>query len=156
LAKLIGAHNQRNGIIHVLKMAAKEDDRSFDLVRALGSGLKISGKVLSDIAPDLFNEVKDRAARVAADSSKSTQLRAEAVEVLAFADYAAAERALTPLLRTNAAAEVQSAAIRTLAQFREPDLAGTLLSTWTQLSARARDDAFNTLHHAREMDHAPA
>jgi putative membrane-bound dehydrogenase-like protein len=145
LAKLIGAHNQRDGIIHVLKMAGKEDDRSFALVRALGDGLRASGKSLHESGGDTFREVAERAARVAADARQTTGLRREAIEVLAFADYAAAETALTPLLRTNTAAEVQSAAIRTLAQFRERDLASTLLPGWTELSPRARNEAFNAL-----------
>ena len=145
LAKLIGALNQRTGIVHVLKMAGKGDDRSFALVRALGSGLRASGKTLHEPGGDIFGEVADRAAQVAADATHNPTLRVEAIEVLAFADYAAAATALTPLLRTNTAPEVQGAAIRTLAQFRERDLAGTLLPFWTQLPARARNDAFNAL-----------
>lgn len=145
LAKLIGAHNQRNGIIHALKMVGKEDDRSFALVRALGSGLKASDHSLRDIGGDTFAEVQNRAARVAGDTKRKASARVDAIEVLAFGDHASAETALLPLLRTNSATEVQSAAIRALAQFRERDLAATLLPVWAELTDRTRSDAFNAL-----------
>jgi len=143
LAQIIGALGQQQGIARVLKVSATHT--GFSLARALGNGLRASGKSLSDVAPDLFREVKDRAVRVASDSNQEIKRRVEAIELLAHADYAAAETALTPLLRTNTTPEVQGAAIRTLAQFRERDLAGMLLPFWTQLPARARNDAFNAL-----------
>jgi len=143
LPQIIGALGQQQGIASVLKVSATHT--GFSLAHALGNGLRTSGKSLSEIAPDLFREVKDRAVRVASDSNQETKRRIEAIELLAHADYAAAETALAPLLRTNTAAEVQTAAIRTMAQFREQDVAGTLLPIWKQMPARARNDAFNAL-----------
>lgn len=145
IANLIGAHNQRRGIAQVLKIAGEGDDRSFALVRALGNGLKASGNSLSKTAPDLFTEVKDRAVRVACDSGQATKLRIEAIEALAFADYDSTAAAVLPLLKTNSPVELQTAAIRTLAQFRERDLAAALLPLWTNMSDRVRAEAFGVL-----------
>ncbi len=147
LVKLIGAHNQRAGIVSVMKSLGIEgrDHQSFVLLRALGSGFQTSGKTFREFGSDNFNEVQERAAQVAADPARNSTLRIEAIEVLAFGEYASAARALLPLLKTESPVELQMAAIRTLAQFREQDLAGPLLSIWAQMPARARNTSFNAL-----------
>ena len=147
LVKLIGAHNQRNGIVAVIKSLGIEgrDHESFVLVRALGSGLQISGKTIREFSSDNFNEVQERAAQVAADPAHNSTLRIEAIEVLAFGDYDSAVGALLSLLKTESPVELQTAAIRTLAQFRERDLAAALLPLWAKMPDRVRAEAFGVL-----------
>jgi putative membrane-bound dehydrogenase-like protein len=147
VVKLIGAHNQRAGIVSVIKSLGIQgrDHESFVLLRALGSGFQTSGKTFREFGSDNFNEVQERAAQVAADPARNSTLRIEAIEVLAFGEYDSAARALLPLLKTESPVELQTAAIRTLAQFREQDLAGTLLPIWMQMPARTRNGAFNAL-----------
>lgn len=143
LAQIIGAHGQKQGIAGVLQAATGQG--GFALARALGNGLQSSGKRLSEVEPDSFRRIEERAARVAADASQERKLRLEAIELLTHADYRSAAKALLPLLQTNAAVKIHMAALRTLGRFRDHDLAAALLPLWPEMPGRTRSEAVAVL-----------
>lgn len=144
LAKMIGAYRHRDGIISVLK-SSKPDARSFALIRGLGDGLRTSGTTFSELSGDTVDEVMQHAAAVASDSSQPQKTRVEAVEVLAYADYKTLTAVAVSLLQANAPAELQSAAVRSLAQFRNEDVPAAVLPLWPKLPPKVRSEIITAL-----------
>jgi putative heme-binding domain-containing protein len=115
-------------------------------LRALGDGLRRAGSSIeqADTGHKLAT-VFTRASATAADPKMATADRLEAVELLEVASYAQSSEALTACLAPKQPAEVQVAAIKTLAHTARPEVTATLLRSWPYYDANARNAALGAL-----------
>jgi putative heme-binding domain-containing protein len=115
-------------------------------LRALGEGLRRAGSSIeqADTGRKLA-AVFTRAASTSADTKAASLARLEAIEILGVASFAQSREALVACLAPGQPAEVQVAAIKTLAQHTGPEVTPTLLRGWPQYSAPAKQAALAAL-----------
>lgn len=115
-------------------------------LRALGDGLRRSGTTITaaDTSGKL-STVFTRAATAAADVKASVAARLAAVALLDVAPYDAASSALIACLAAGQPPELQTAALKTLAQHPLPAVTATLIEHWRDYSPAAREAALAAL-----------
>jgi putative heme-binding domain-containing protein len=86
-----------------------------------------------------------RAAATAADVKATEAARLEATELLGVSTYAQAREALAAALAPAQPETLQVAAIRTLAQYSQPEVAATLVRSWPHYTPKAKDAALSAL-----------
>jgi putative heme-binding domain-containing protein len=96
-------------------------------------------------AESLTHELTADAAAKAADAKLSATQRADAVALLQLGQFADYEQTFTTLLEPTQPAEVQAAALDTLATFDSPAVATLLIARWPALSPRLRVRAADVL-----------
>jgi putative heme-binding domain-containing protein len=115
-------------------------------LRALGEGLKRAGTSIDKAdAQQKLAAVFTRAAATAADGKAAAAARLEAIEVLGVASFAQSREALIACLAPRQPAEVQIAAIKTLATHSAAEVAPALLRSWPGFAPKARDAALTVL-----------
>jgi putative membrane-bound dehydrogenase-like protein len=109
-------------------------------LRALGDGLRRAGLSIeqADSGRKLAT-VFTRSATVTADAKAPASTRLEAIELLGVSSYSLAREPLTAALAPGQPEAVQTAAVRTLAQFADREVAATLVRSWPGLTPKARD-----------------
>jgi putative membrane-bound dehydrogenase-like protein len=123
----------------------------------LGDGLRQAGKNLRSA----FRDVQSPAARAvdamlttaletARSPSANVDARIAAVRMLAYDDFARAGVALGALLAANDSQPLQLAAVKALASFSHPDVAQTLLATWSNYTPAVREEVLAALLARRE------
>jgi len=116
---------------------------ALSIAAALADGLKRSQRTLADVLPaSLLQNLVSQAARIGVDSAQPLPARKEAVAFLANGN---SSKPLLALLESRSAAELQIAAIRTLAQFRNEDVPAALLPLWPKLQPKARAEVITVL-----------
>jgi putative heme-binding domain-containing protein len=105
-------------------------------------------------AGELLASARRRALALAGDENASLSRRVEAIAALAAADFAETREVLASLLDSRQPAPLQIAALRTLARYDPPEVAGVVIGAWAHLSPQVRGEAIETLF-ARE-DRLPA
>jgi putative heme-binding domain-containing protein len=139
-------------------MSASENSRPalFAITSGFGKGLKRFGLTLSDVlstarspgAALLKSVLAESAQRLAVapdDPSAVIDDLKQRAELLAYADYATAERLLVPWLRQSQSAEMQAVAIRVLAGYGDEKLVPTLIEVYRALRPSARNEVVETL-----------
>ena len=111
-------------------------------LRALGDGLKRAGSSIeqADTGKKLAL-VFTRAAATAADAKSGPAARVEAIEMLSVGSFARAREPLAACLAPDQPAEVQVAAVKTLALYTGPEVPATLIRTWNYHAPKAREAA---------------
>ncbi len=93
---------------------------------------------------------RSAALAVALSRDDDPAFRADALDLLALSNPSAFASDLRTLIRTHPVAEVESAAIRTLAQAPAADVADTLLAHWPRLSLAGREAALDAMMRSEE------
>jgi putative membrane-bound dehydrogenase-like protein len=115
-------------------------------LRAFGDGLRRAGQTIEQVDTGRkLAAVFGRAAATAADAKAPASARLEATELLGVSTYAQSREALAATLAPGQPEAVQVAAIRTLAQFSQPEVAVTLVRSWPHYAPKAKDAALAAL-----------
>jgi len=81
-----------------------------------------------------------QAARVAADEKADESARREAIQLLAFTNYAVSGGMLLDILHKDPSQTVQVAAVTALAKFNDPQVAAELIKGWADYPDRIRSE----------------
>jgi putative membrane-bound dehydrogenase-like protein len=115
-------------------------------LRALGDGLRRSGTTIADAdSGQKFAAVFSHAATVAADSKAPVAARLEALALLDVAPSAEARAPLFACLDGGQPPEIQTAAIKVLAQHHQPAVTTALLDHWRDFTPPVRAPALAAL-----------
>ena len=115
-------------------------------LRALGDGLRRTGTTIANAdASGKLTAVFHQAASTAADSKAPAAARLQALALLDVAPYEAARAALLACLAAGQSPEIQSAAIKVLAQHMVPAVTTALVAHWNDYSPAAREAALAAL-----------
>lgn len=161
LARMAATRAAADGALRLLAAALSQADRpalQAALFRAVGEGLARRGTTIAalldgpDVDPGLREDVRRFHLR-AAETSLNPQLplaqRRSAVGMLAFAEFDTAAR-LAELLTPHSPQELQTAVVRSLAEFRRPEVAEVLLAGWRGYSPAVRREVVDALLQRRE------
>jgi putative membrane-bound dehydrogenase-like protein len=143
LVEVIGAKNappEVNAILDFVQHA--EPAVAFTLVHALSQGLQ---RARAPLATSQLEPVLTRAAALADDRSVPEATRIQAIELLGLTRFSEAGPSLLALLRIDEPQGVQSAALRTLGRFAEPDIGKALVTAWPTLTPRLREETLPIL-----------
>lgn len=145
LVRMIGAHNDRNEVAQVLDFIGQVSapDLQFNLVRALGEGLKRAGVAL-DMSEQL-KAVLASSADIAADPGRPEDTRVAAIQLLGLTSFAAHGTLLLSLLDQGQPQSLQLAAVSSLNHFYDPRVGPALIGTWNHLSPRLRSEVISAL-----------
>jgi len=138
LALVVGARGKDDEIGRVLAALARDpgDDAAVEIALGLGDGLSRNRRRLSGLAglpassSGWLDALFASAAELAPDESASPAERAKAAALLGQADYDRAVAVLGPLIDPSRPPALQSAAVRALAGFDRPEVAGLLIGPW--------------------------
>jgi putative membrane-bound dehydrogenase-like protein len=115
-------------------------------LRALGDGLRRTNQTIEQVdSGKKLAAVFGRAATTTADVKATEAARLEATELLGVSTYAQAREALTAALAPGQPEALQVAAIRTLVQYSQPEVAATLVRSWAHYAPKAKDAALTAL-----------
>jgi putative membrane-bound dehydrogenase-like protein len=157
LAAMIGARGDAAMTARVLQLLAKLDSPAVQsaLLDGLGQGARNSAKPLNRLWDDPSPELKPAiekalaafttAATTAHNEKASLAARQAAVRLLASGPYKVASEPLATLLDPRSPAELQSAALRSLASFDDPKVADTVLAAWESFGPTLRREAIEVL-----------
>jgi putative heme-binding domain-containing protein len=144
----MGAQSDPMEAGRVLQRAASDPDarRAFEMAAALAEGLQQARSSLarppySELSVDLFKRASERAS----DASEREPIRAAAIKLLGFAEFARASEVLFARLRQPDSPVVQLAAVTALGRFNAPEAAAGLVSAWPSLTPRLREEALKVL-----------
>ncbi|AMV37203.1 PVC-type heme-binding CxxCH protein [Planctomyces sp. SH-PL62] len=138
LALVVGARGKDDEIGRVLAALSRggRDDAASDAALGLGDGLarnrrRLSGLVgLPPESTAWLDALFATAASTAPDESATPAARVRAAAILGQMDYDQAAAVLAPLLGPDQPPALQSAAVKALAGFDRPEVAGILLGPW--------------------------
>jgi putative membrane-bound dehydrogenase-like protein len=158
LAQVIGGRGGADDamtVVHSLAGAKLEDETTTtELLTALGDARARSGRQRTDLRSTIPESTSTsvwldrqfaRATSLAADGAAPADRRARAALLVGQGDFAAAEKALPPLLDPQQPPEVQAAAARALAGFDRPEVAGILLRPWKSYTPTLRTEVVGYL-----------
>jgi len=135
IAVTIGARNDKAEIAAVVEFARG----SSTILIGLGDGLKRANRTLASV-PALA-QVLEEAERTALDESQPVAQRVDAVRVLSYGSFAAAQRCLPRLFGARTPTPVRLAAFRALVTFPDRAVGALLLELWPALDADARRES---------------
>jgi putative membrane-bound dehydrogenase-like protein len=146
LVVMIGSRNDPGEVDRVLGFIDKSSEPTvqFELLRALGDGLKRAGAPL-DASTKQVREVFASAARMSVDTRAAEDARAAAIQLLGLTSFEDSGSLLLALLNETQAQEIQLAAVASLNRFDDPRLGPALTKAWDKLSPRLRSEAVVTL-----------
>jgi putative heme-binding domain-containing protein len=120
-------------------------------VSGLGEGFKRGGRSLSSLfakdsaAARWVARAIDDAQKLALDDALAPHEREAAISLLAYVDFDAARTAIEKLIDPRQPGRVQTAAVRVLAGYVHPDVAGMLLSRWSTYTPPLRAEVVEAL-----------
>jgi putative membrane-bound dehydrogenase-like protein len=152
LAEVVGVRNHPHELERVLQAAAGATPGVRDaLVLVLGEGLKRSGGRLPvaarpvSPAEKLIAELMADAKATANNGAAPEGKRQQAIRLVACGPLASAREVLAGQLDPRQPDAVQAAAVRALASYDHPSIAGILLAPWNQYPPAVRDNVVHTL-----------
>jgi putative heme-binding domain-containing protein len=145
IAEIAGARNRPDGVRRAMTVAAGGGREARDrLLRGLGRGLVRVGGRLDPSSPVVDGWLRDAEA-TAASAEAPEAVRVEAIGRLSFAPYERTGGILAEWLDPRTPGSVQVAALRALAGFARPEVAGIVLARMPRLAPAARAEAVSTL-----------
>lgn len=157
LARQIGLANRPGELAAVWEVLGRltDVDRPAALVavRGLGAGVSQRGGRLADLlaqdgsgrASETWQALLSAARRTAVAEQADLSGRVEAIRLLTLDSFAGSQDVFEQLLNHRQPAEVQSAALESLAAFDDEAVAPLVLAAWPALGPRARAAAAETL-----------
>ncbi len=142
LAFAIGNRGDKTEVASAVQLAGK----STAILRGLAEGGGAS-LALADL-PDAAR-ILQQAERTALDQQASSPQRVEAVRLLAYAKFDAAQRVLRQLLGSSATPTLRREAVKALAARNESEAGSVLLASWQGLSLDERREALAWFTHPR-------
>jgi len=163
LASMIGARNDVKATGQTLQLLAKLDsaEAQIAILDGLGQGSRNTGRPLNRLWDDPPAELKPAvekamgifvaAAATAQDEKGTIAARIATIRLLASGPFKVAAEPLAAMLGARSSAEVQSAALKSLASFDDPKVADRVLAGWDGFSPTLRREAIEVLfaHIAR-------
>ncbi|MEX2315588.1 MAG: PVC-type heme-binding CxxCH protein [Pirellulales bacterium] len=162
LSRYIGRQDKSQEIADIMPtlelLSADEISLSTAVVRGLGEGLtKGPGTLQAQLAAigspkavQILRDMLKTARTSAADESRRSSERTDAVRLLALDNFADAGSVLSNLISNRQPQDVQAAALVTLSKFSDPTIAETLLAAWPGMSPRLRAEATEVLFSRTE------
>jgi putative membrane-bound dehydrogenase-like protein len=146
LARMIGSHNVHSEVSGVMGFidASRQPSLQFELMRALGEGLKHAGAPL-DVSGQQVRSVFALATSTATDTSAVENDRTAAIQLLGLTSLRQSGQLLLGLLHQSQPQQIQLAAVASLNRFDDPQLGGDLTKTWNTLSPRLRSEVLVAL-----------
>jgi len=115
-------------------------------LRALGEGLRRAGSSIALVDTEKrLSAVFAQAAGVASDAKAPPDRRLEAIDLLGVSSFAQAREPLASVLAPRQSDKVQIAAIASLAQYPDKEVASTLLRAWPAYAPNAKEAALAAL-----------
>jgi putative membrane-bound dehydrogenase-like protein len=154
LTEQIGTANRKDEIAVVIRTLQEltVDEKAFaqKLVEALVKNQKGADRerilaAASGKAGEILAELLDEAQRIALDEGTALPERVEAINSLKLAPLAEVQTLLGELLDLRQAGEVQSAALHSLGEFPDDQVAKVVLQGWRGYSPNVRAEATETL-----------
>ena len=155
LAAMIGAKGDDAGIGRTLKLLPKASGMEIALLDGLGQGMRNSNRPLTkvwDEPPAALKEAVELALpafRKAADAVKDAKVplaqRLALLRLLSYAPSKIAVDLLAEMLAAQQPLEVQTAAVRALANRNEVEIAGILLAAWNQAGPSLRAELLEAI-----------
>jgi putative membrane-bound dehydrogenase-like protein len=156
IAAMIGGESDAAKTAKVLQMLDKvAPTTQVALLDGLGQGLQNSATPLNQLwekpAPELKSVIEqarklfDQAATRSGNASEKMAVRIDAARILGYGPFSIARDSLPNLLAPQAASDLQSTAVRSLAQHADKTVAETLLSNWTGYSPNLRREVTEVL-----------
>jgi putative membrane-bound dehydrogenase-like protein len=157
LAGIVGARNRPDEWERVLTTISPQAERKSDnsvrerVLLGLGRGLSQAGAHLAIVespatpSTRLIDELYRQATRTAEDDKAHEPERLRAIAFLGCVDFGHARTALPSLLEPNQPLAVQTASLRALAGFEDPEVAGILLERFAQFAPAVRAAALEVL-----------
>ncbi|HEV3122181.1 MAG TPA: PVC-type heme-binding CxxCH protein, partial [Isosphaeraceae bacterium] len=155
LAQVVGVRNRPEEVSSMLASVAACTNTSLQrtLVLGLGRGLRQSGgqldvepRTLPDKATRHFVEqLLFKASVTAQDPVAAEPLRLQAIEILACARFSSQRQTLVALLAPSQTQAVQVRAVRALAGYSDPEIAGILLEHLREFAPAVRSAALEAL-----------
>jgi putative membrane-bound dehydrogenase-like protein len=147
LAAQIGKQQRADDVAALLGVLGEISSDGQAAIAAIVQGLQVppssalakrvnaaSGGQARQLRAQLISEARG----TAADAVKPIDRRVEAIHLLRLSDFAPLRTTFEGLLEPHQSADVQEAAVATLATFDAPDVAGVLVDRWSRLSPRVR------------------
>lgn len=154
LALVVGARAQADEMSRLLKALATgaPDETAIEVALGFGDGLARTKRKLSDLrknaspaAAAWLDRLFQDAATQAPDASISAARRVNAITLLGRGEFEGARAILPPLLDPHQPLDVQGAALRALAGFDRPEVAGLLLAPWKGYTPPLRSEVVGFL-----------
>jgi putative heme-binding domain-containing protein len=148
LSSIIGAQNRSQDVTKLLLYLqnAAQSPVAATIVSGLGNGLQRAGSSLVKADQgDVLQQIFKQAAATASDERKSETTRAQAAQLLAWADFAKAKSPLVALLGSRQPQALQLAAIEALGRFSGSEVAAELVPRWPGFTPRVRSEALTVL-----------
>ena len=143
LVEVIGAKNVGPEVNAVLEFVQQADPAvAFTLVHALGQGLQ---RARASLPTGQLEPILSRASALADARSAPEVTRVQAIELLGLTPFSGSGKQLLGLLRIDEAQAIQSAALRTLGRFADPDVGKALVAAWPAFTPRLRDETLPIL-----------
>lgn len=153
LAVMVGAQGRPEGVQQILASLAHANETEVrpEIVLGLADGLGRSGRRLADVQgtnPDVLTMLADLyadAEHTATDVEAPVDRRVRSILLMAQQPFDESKTILSPLLDPQEPAKVQSAAVRALGSYRDPDVARLLLTPWRGYSPALRGEVLGIL-----------
>jgi putative membrane-bound dehydrogenase-like protein len=157
LASIVGVQPDSRRTVFVLKRvfaAHSHPVAQLALLRGIGEGLSRRGLSISKLLatnssdPDLKRagqDLFDRAAKIARDTSQPATDRVSAIRLLAFAPSPQAAVVLPGLLSPQVSADLQTEAVAALTNQADPGVAPLLIGSWRSLGPKLRREVIDGL-----------
>lgn len=154
LASQIGKQQRADDIAALLQIVRQLSGQQPTVLQAIVSALAAKpGSALEQQiaaasggqAAELMRELLTKARADAVDTARSLEQRVSAVQLLRLGKLAGQEATFAELLAPSEPADIQAAALDTLASFDSPEVADTIIGVWRTLSPRLRTRAGDVL-----------
>ncbi|MDB6137433.1 MAG: putative rane-bound dehydrogenase domain protein [Verrucomicrobiaceae bacterium] len=141
----MGAANRSGEASSIIDFIARSSS-SAACLQAFGEGLKRAGSTIEKAdTGGRLSPIFTKAAMVAKDFQADNRVREEAIELLGFAPVREATAALGPCLDQGTPDDLQTAAVKTLAQHASADVTRMLIANWPNYGSKAGDAALTAL-----------
>ena len=150
LCSQMGVRNRPHEVSAVLDVINQHEKLSTPLIESLVSKAQGSQReqllaLTSGKANEILMTLIDNALNAAGDTKLDTTTRIRAIESLQLAKYDRTSSLLDSLLNVNESFEIMAAAIDTLGEYSNPDVAKTLIQRWPTMGPTLRMRAAEAL-----------
>ncbi len=154
LSSIVGAQNikqQTTFLFKAIEQSNAQPTIQISAAAGLADGLLrkkqnfFNSAEAHQVPADFRNRILDHARKVAADKKLSLKLRSSALALYGFANFKEAAPIYLALLKPGFPIELQAAALKSFASFKQEQIASDILAAWPQLGPTIRQQALEAL-----------